>query len=307
MIQASHLMKRFGSFTAVADVTLQVEPGQILALLGPNGAGKTTTIRMLASLLQPTAGSAIVAGYDTVRQPALVRQSVGLLTELPGLYSRMNAIEYLAFFGRLYPLAEDKLRAQAEHLLNYFGLWEDRNRAIGAYSKGMRQKVALARALLHSPAVVLLDEPTSAMDPASAKTVRDYIRYLREDRRTVLICTHNLAEAEDLADCIAIIKNGRIAVQGSSAQLKQRLLGSPLFEVRFGALVQEHPLPLNGLLTEVAWGADWLRYSTSDPGQANPWLIEHFVQAGAPVVSLSQVPQRLEAVYLQIVEEEPVL
>jgi len=144
----------------------------------------------------------------------------------------MNAVNYLNFFGEMYGMTPHQRADRAVHLLTYFGLWDARLRPIGTYSKGMRQKVALARALYHDPDVILLDEPTSAMDPASAKSVRDYISGLKQAGKTILICTHNLAEAETLADSIAIIKQGRIIAQGTSSELKQRWLGLPVYEVR---------------------------------------------------------------------------
>ena len=303
MIQARHLVKRFGSFTAVHDVTFEVAPGQILALLGPNGAGKTTTIRMLASLLRPSGGSATIADFDTVEQPEQVRRSVGLLTELPGLYGRMGAEAYLAFFGGLYPIPEARRAANAEALLTYFGIWEHRARAIGSYSKGMRQKVALARALLHDPQVILLDEPTSAMDPASAKSVRDYIAGLRRAGRTILMCTHNLAEAETLADSIAIIKRGKVVAHGSPVDLKRQLLGDPQYEVRLAQPLGATP-GLDGLATLEGYGDTWLRYRTPTPEATNPAVVQRLVDAGAQVVSLQPVGQTLEAVYLHMVEEQ---
>ena len=304
MIQAHHLAKRFGTAIAVEDVTLSVEKGQILALLGPNGAGKTTTVRMLASLLVPTTGQATIAGFDTVKDASQVRQMTGLLTELPGLYNRMSALDYLNFFGQLYGMTSARRTAQIEHFLKYFGTWDARRYPIGKYSKGMRQKVALARALLHDPQVILLDEPTSAMDPASAKSVRDYIRGLKEAGRTIVICTHNLGEAESLSDSIAIIKRGRIVAHGTSDELKRGLLGDPCFEVRFHKPVDPALFSLDGLLQIEAWDSTSLRYRTREPERANPAFVQHLVSAGAEVVSISQVPQSLEAVYLHLVGEE---
>ncbi len=301
MIQATDLVKRFGAFTAVAGVSLHVPRGEIVALLGPNGAGKTTTVRMLASLLRPTAGSATIAGFDSVTDPADVRRSVGLLTELPGLYNRMSARDYVRFFGDLYGVPRSEYEPRAQRLMEYFGLWDARGRAIGTYSKGMRQKMALTRALLHDPQVILLDEPTSAMDPASAKSVRDYIWGLKEQGRTFLICTHNLAEAEALADRIAIIKAGRIVAEGTAADLKRRLLGEPLYEVQFGRPYPQSVLNFNTVLRIDSTGDTWVRYRTTQPDTANPLFVKHLVQAGAEVVSVSPVALSLEDVYLSMV------
>ncbi len=174
MITAEDLTKHFDNFAAVESVNLNVDTGQVLVLLGPNGAGKTTTVRMLTSVLLPTRGRATVAGYDVVRQPDKVRASVGVLTEHHGLYGRMNAEEYLEFYGQLYGVERQQLDRRRDDLLEKFGLASARRKRLGEYSKGMRQKLALVRALLHEPPVLLLDEPTSAMDPESARMVRDF-------------------------------------------------------------------------------------------------------------------------------------
>ncbi len=179
MIQTENLCKCFDDFLAVDQVNLQVRAGEVLALLGPNGAGKTTTLRMLTSVLRPTSGWARVAGYDIVTQAQSVRSSVGILTEQHGLYGRMSAEEYLDFFGQVYRMQIDKRRKRVDELLGQYGLEGERKRKIGEYSKGMRQKLALARALFHDPPVLLMDEPTSAMDPESARLVRDAIHDLR--------------------------------------------------------------------------------------------------------------------------------
>ena len=195
MIETWNLTKHFGTFGAVNGLNFRVESGQILALLGPNGAGKTTTIRMLSAILAPTYGKAIVCGHDVVEEARVVRSIMGLLTEVPGLYTRMNGLDYLEFFGQLQQVPKKVMMPRIEDLLKRFGLWEARHRLIGTYSKGMRQKLALLRAIVHDPKVLYLDEPTSALDPYSAKLVRDYIFELKRDDRTILICTHNLGEA----------------------------------------------------------------------------------------------------------------
>ena len=244
MIVTENLTKRFGDFTAVHGLDLHVVEGEVLALLGPNGAGKTTTVRMLAGILKPTEGWARVAGYDVVQNAQEARHSVGLLTEFQGLYLRMRSLEYLDFFGELQGMSAQQRGERSELLLRRFELWDDRNRRLGEYSKGMRQKLALIRAMMHDPKVLFLDEPTSAMDPHSAKLVRDSIVDLKRDGRTVVICSHNLSEAELLADRIAIIRRGEIIALGSSDELKVDLLGYPLLEIHFAG-------PLDGFLSVI--------------------------------------------------------
>jgi ABC-2 type transport system ATP-binding protein len=303
MIETQGLAKHFGDFAAVDGIDLTVREGEVLSLLGPNGAGKTTTVRMLASILKPTAGWARVAGLDTVRDARQVRSAIGLLTEFPGLYLRMRGSDYLDFFGRLQGLSPAQRAERAEQLLRRFELWEARHQRTGEYSKGMRQKLALVRAMLHDPQVLFLDEPTSAMDPHSARLVREAIAELRRDRRTIMLCTHNLNEAESLADRIAIIRRGRIVALGTPAELKHRLLGDPVLELRLAR-------SLDGLLPELAemvpvleHGDTWLRYRTAEPEVVNPRLIQRLADLDAPVITLSEVPRSMEEVYLRIVDE----
>ncbi len=303
MIETRGLTKHFGDFVAVQDVNICVHPGEVLALLGPNGAGKTTTVRMLTAILRPTAGTARVAGFDILTQAEYVRASVGVLTEHHGLYTRMSGSEYLDFFGRLYGLDEKFARKRAQALAARFGLAEVLDRRLGEYSKGMRQKLALVRAMLHDPPVLLLDEPTSAMDPQSARQVRDAIRDLRGDGRTIVLCTHNLPEAEELADRIAIIRRGRIIADGTPLELKARLLGPPLLEVRLASSLNGVVEQLADLVTIEGYGHNWVRYRTPAPETVNPQVVQRLAAKGAAVVTLSEVPQSLEEVYLRVVGE----
>lgn len=302
MIEAVGLAKYFGTFPAVTEVTLDVREGEIVVLLGPNGAGKTTTVRMLSAILRPSRGRAVVAGHDVEEEPIAVRQQVGLLTEFPGLYDRMEAIDYLDFFGALQGLDSATRRARSEELLRYFELWEARHLRLGDYSKGMRQKIALVRALLHDPPVLLLDEPTSAMDPASARLVRESILKLKQTGHTLLICTHNLAEAELLADRIAIIRLGEIIAFDAAINLHRQLLGPPLMEIELST-------PLDGVIDIaqevvriVDRGPNWLRYLAPRPRQVNPQVVHRLTDAGADIVTLREIPRSLEEVYLQIVK-----
>ena len=301
MIVTKDLCKKFGDFLAVDGVTLHIKAGEVLALLGPNGAGKTTTVRMLTSVLRPTHGWARVAGYDVVTQANQVRASVGILTEQHGLYARMPGDEYLDFFGQLYGLDAQTREQRVKNLLDLFGLQASRNQRIGEYSKGMRQKLALARAMLHDPQVLLLDEPTSSMDPESARLVRDSIHELRSGKRAIVICTHNLAEAEELADQIAIIRRGKIIVEGSPDYLIRNLLGGAEYEVRLGINLNGNipDLPPGAALT--TQGTDWLRYQVRQPERVNPMVLESLLGNGFPVISLQEVPKSLEQLYLQAV------
>jgi ABC-2 type transport system ATP-binding protein len=260
-------------------------------------------VRMLAAILRPTAGQAFVAGYSVTEHPREVRRRVGLLTEHPGLYLRMRGKEYLDFFGRLMGLSADERSRRAKELLARFGMSEAWDQRMGTYSKGMRQKMALVRAMLHDPSVLLLDEPTSAMDPHSAKLVREAVLGLRHHRRAIVICTHNLAEAEALADRIAIIRRGRIVALGTPAELKVRLLGPPMMELRLSQPTDGVVKLVSGLVDIETQGENWLRYSASNPQEANPVLLRALASHGFGVVTLSEVPRSLEDVYLRVVEE----
>lgn len=304
MIEAQGLTKYFGEFLAVNDISFQVEPGTVFAILGPNGAGKTTTIRMLTSILVPTSGTASVAGYDVVKHPAQVRASVGVLTEQHGLYERMKGLEYLDFFGRVYRLSATVRRKRSQELMERFGLGDALDRRVSEYSKGMKQKLALVRALLHDPPVLLLDEPTSAMDPQSARLVRDAIVELKYDRRTIILTTHNLTEAQELSNQIGVIRRGRIIAQGDIDSLSQRFVGPPLMDLR---TVQ----PLNGMTEHLRQMVkvreaypDRLLYETMTPAETNPLVLRRLLEAGIDVLTLSRVSQTLEEIYLNIVEED---
>ncbi|MBN1979243.1 MAG: ABC transporter ATP-binding protein [Anaerolineae bacterium] len=308
MIELMGLTKCFDDFTAVDGLTLSVQPGEILALLGPNGAGKTTTVRMLAAILRPTAGEARVAGYSVTEQAREVRRRVGVLTEHPGLYLRMRGGQYLDYFGRLMGLNAEERERRARELLARFGMADAWDRRMGTYSKGMRQKIALVRAMLHDPSVLLLDEPTSAMDPHSAKLVRDAVVGLRHHRRAIVLCTHNLPEAEVIADRIAIIRHGCIIALGKPDELKSRLLGAPLMELRLARPIgdprQNGVVKLVSDLVKVeAHGEGWVRYFTPNPQEVNPRLLGLLATHGVGVVTLSEVGRSLEDVYLRVVEE----
>ena len=304
MIETNDLSKQFNNdFWAVDGVNLCVEPGKILALLGQNGAGKTTTVRMLTALLKPTRGWARVAGYDVTKSPQDIRANVGVLTEQHGLYMRMTGEEYLEFFGRVYGLDPRARKTRSDYLLQYFGIAEAAQRRCGEYSKGMKQKLALARSLMHDPSVLLLDEPTSAMDPESSRLVRDEIARLRSSQRTIIICTHNLSEAEALADSIAIIYRGKILLNGTLDELKRVVLGPVEYEAKFAHNFDAGDLTLPQGVTLASRSTDSIRFRVDAPQVVNPLLVSALTSRNAPLVSFQEVPRRLEQVYLKTMAE----
>jgi ABC-2 type transport system ATP-binding protein len=303
MIEAIELTKRFDHFTAVDHLSLHVAEGEVLALLGHNGAGKTTTIRCLAGILEPTGGIARIAGYDVTKEPRMVRRLVGLLTEFPGLYDRMVATEYLDFFGRMQGIDSRTIAERSERLLTHFDLWRVRDQRMGQYSKGMRQKMALVRALLHDPSILFLDEPTSALDPQSAKQVRDTIHTLRGEGRTIILCTHNLSEAELLADRIAIIARGKIRAVGTGESLMRDYMGAPLMEIRTAEPLNGALSALHSLVNVTENGQDWIRFVVPAHADTHRQVLRTLDAHGHAVLSYHEVPRSLESLYLKIVEQ----
>lgn len=301
MIRTEHLSKRFDKLLAVDDLNLEVERGEVFGFLGPNGAGKTTTMRMLAALIAPTSGAAWINGKRIGQDDETVRANVGLLTETPGLYPRLNAEENLTFFAQLHGVKD--IAGQVRKYLTLLGLWERRTEAVGGFSKGMQQKLAIARALLHEPPVLFLDEPTSALDPEASRVVRDFVATLKGEGRTIFICTHNLDEADRLCDRVAVIKQRLIRVDAPEA-LRQGLYGrSVRVQLRENAaaylnLVRELPF-----VTGVDAIAKGLRVSLDEPENHNPELIQALVAAGAAIQFVERESHSLEQVYFDLLRE----
>ena len=300
------------------DLNLQIELGEVFGLLGPNGAGKTTTMRMLAGLIAPSAGRATVCGYDVAAQTTAVRERVGILTESPGLYENLSAEKNLEFFAKLHGLDRDRTRHQIERYLKLLGLWERRKDPSGTFSKGMKQKLSMARALLHEPPVLILDEPTSALDPEGAKHVRDFVQTLKGEGRTVIYCTHNLAEAQSLCDRVAIVKRALIRV-GTPRELQQALYGrkveirvtnaSPGYYGPDGVEIGE-AMTMNDLailaaslpgVGDVAVAGERLLVSMPDPEEITPRVVRELVLRGADVSRVAEVEYPLETAYLDLV------
>jgi len=294
------LSKAFETVQAVDRLSVEIRTGEIFGLLGPNGAGKTTTIRMLSALIAPTSGTAWVAGYQIGRQNQEIRQNVGILTETPGMYDQLSAERNLRFFAEMYEVAD--IPGKVERYLRMLGLWERRYEPVGTFSKGMRQKLAIARALLHEPKVLFLDEPTSGLDPEAARLVRQFIAELREAGRTIVLCTHNLDEADRLCDRIAVFKGTLLALDTPMA-LRRKLFGRKvvfhLAEMRpqylQSATQFEFVLSAEAVDNKLVIGLD-------DPEKNNPAIVRSLVDAGADIQFVGEVRQRLEDVYLELVK-----
>ena len=216
------MTKRFGGFTAVDQVSFKVGNGEVFGLLGPNGAGKTTTMRLLSTVLRPTSGTASVAGYDLLREPQKVRASIGVLPEDTGLYDRLTAKEHLLYYGRLHGMPEDSLMKRSDELLEIMELTDRANTKVGDFSKGMKQKVALLRAFIHDPPVMLLDEPTAGLDVMSARSIHGFVERFRSQGKTIMISTHNMTEAQKICNRIAIIDHARVVASGTVEELQAK-------------------------------------------------------------------------------------
>jgi ABC-2 type transport system ATP-binding protein len=297
MIRARGLGRTFGDFVAVEGVDLDVAEGEVFGFLGPNGAGKTTTVRLLTAVIGPTSGRASVAGHDVVASPDAVRASVGILTETPGLYVRLDAVENLRFFAELHGVADidAKIRAVLERL----DLWDRRLEPVGGWSKGMRQRLAIARAVLHDPKVLFLDEPTSALDPAAARTVRELVLELRKGGRTIVLCTHNLDEAERLCDRIAVIKT-RVLRIGTPMELTRDLDTTRTIVTLAGeAAAVAGAVRALPFVRSVEAEGRVLRVGLDEAD--NPALVRALVGADAAIVSVERHDKTLEEVYLDLV------
>lgn len=306
MIEVESLGKRFGAVEAVINLNFTVGDGEIFGLLGPNGAGKTTTVRMLAGLIVPSAGAARINGMQLGHDSARIRGTTGILTESPGLHDKLTARQNLGYYGRLYGMRGAALRRAVDRYLGVVGLEDEADRKVIGFSKGMRQKVAIARAMLHEPEVIYLDEPTSGLDPSAAKTVRDFVSTLRNAGRSIIICTHNLDEAERLSDRIAIMRGSLLQVNtpaalrrdGRAATVRVELAATDGETRRL--LDALTPLPFVSAARTEPGG---LQVEVRDPRSDNPELVAALVAHGARIVGVHEQAASLEEVYLRLVGE----
>jgi ABC-2 type transport system ATP-binding protein len=304
-IELRGLTKRFGHVIAVEDVSLQIPRGQVFGLLGPNGAGKTTTIKMIAGLVTPTDGTALLGGYDIGTQRSQAVQQIGAVLEgSRNVYWSLSAWQNLLYFGRLKGLRGAEIKPRAERLLRDLGLWDRRNELVGGFSRGMQQKVAVAAALVTDPQIVLLDEPTIGLDVEAARTVRQWVvRLARDEGKTIVLTTHLLAMAEELCDRVAVIRDGRIITDLPTGELLDRYV-----EDRFaveaagtGAALAD-ALPAN-LARESSNGRTTIELPTADQDALHAVLAQLHA-ASVPVLGVSRVRPSLEDVFVSLVKGE---
>ena len=304
MIDTVNLTRKFGEVTAVDGLTLHVDDGEVFGFLGPNGAGKTTTVRMLCCLISKTGGEARVANYDVgnVADAPKIRRLIGLVPDNVGLYEDLSAYENLDYYGKLYRRTEAQRKESIEYFLKMLGLWEKRDATTGTFSKGMKQKLAIARALIHDPEVLFMDEPTANLDPESAKTVRDFILELKKEKKTIFLNTHNLDEAQRICDRIGILNTKLMAV-GTPEELERSVRGRKtvvrLRHVNDAILGAVKKLSLGSVTRE----DDRLTIDVVDPEEENPAIVRAIVEAGGDVESLSVLGSTLEDAYLKLVRE----
>jgi len=304
MIDVKNLTKKFGNILAVDSLTFHVDEGEIFGFLGPNGAGKTTTTRMLCCLISKTCGEAKIAGYEigNIAHSLEIRKIIGLVPDNVGLYNELTAYENLDFYGKLYECSKKQRKENIEYYLTMMGLWENRDQSVGSFSKGMKQKIAVARALVHNPKLLFLDEPTANLDPESSKVVIDFILQFKKEGKTIFLNTHKLDEAQRICDRIGIIKT-RLLTVNSPDQLKKSIWGNKtviqLEEINNSivtAVKELNPKDFEVVENKIIINVD-------NPFEENPVIVKAIIKAGGCIQYVTRLNPDLEKAYLKIMEE----
>ena len=301
MIHVENLTKKFGNIIAVDNISFNVQESKIFGFLGPNGAGKTTTLRILSTLIQPTNGHIVINGHDCQKDGEYIRSIIGLLTETPGMYEKISAYENLNYFSGFYGIDEQKRKANIERFLKMFDLWDRKDSLVSTFSKGMKQKLALARSLVHEPKILFLDEPTAALDPESAHMVRTFIESLKNERTTVFLCTHNLEEASTLSDIVCIIKSKIIKI--STLDELQKNKKEKKIEIVFKENAQKYIDLLKTFkeISSLVLKENKVVFALEDPEILNPKIIKLLVDNGSEIVYFNQIKASLEEIYLDLI------
>ena len=304
MIDTENLTKKFGNLIAVDNITLHVNDGEIFGFLGPNGAGKTTTVRMLCCLISKTSGEARIGGYDVGNEAdsLKIRKLIGLVPDNVGLYDELSAYDNLDFYGKLYDCTEAQRKENIERFLKLLGLWEKKDVAAGSFSKGMKQKLSIARALIHDPQILFMDEPTANLDPESSKIVRDCILELKKEKKTIFLNTHNLDEAQRICDRIAIL-NTRLVAIGTPEELEKSIHGRKtvilLEQVGDTIIAALRKLTLRNMVID----GNKLTIDVTNPEKENVTILDTIFRAGGHVQSATVVGSTLEDAYLKLVRQ----
>ncbi len=305
MIEAENLTRKFGDLTAVENLSFKIAEGEVFGFLGPNGAGKTTTMRMLSCLISKTSGEARIAGFDIGNEAdsLKIRKIIGLLPENVGLYDDLTAYKNLDFYGKLYECSETQRKENIEHFLRMLGIWDKRDLSVGTFSKGMKQKLAIARALIHDPELLFLDEPTANLDPESSKTVREFILDLKNENKTIFINTHNLDEAQRICDKIGIF-NTKLMAMGSPEELEDSVWGNKTV-IQLELVTDKIMDALNNLaIGKITKDNNNLIIDVVDPENENPQIINTIIGVGGRVQYVTPLSPSLEDAYLKIVRGE---
>lgn len=304
MITVENLTKKFETVTAVEDISFNINESEIFGFLGPNGAGKTTTIRMLSTLISPTSGKITIDNRDIRSDGEYIRSITGLLTESPGMYEKISAYDNLEYYSSFYDIPGSRRKNNIEKYLKMFDLWDRRDDLAGTYSKGMKQKLALSRALIHEPKILFLDEPTAGLDPESAHMVRNFIESLKKEKTTIFLCTHNLEEASNLSDRVCIIKKRIIRI----ATLSE--LQSDDKNKRVEIVFTDNASRYIKLLEEIDKIKDIQADNNrailviEEPEISNPLIIKKLVDNGAEILYFNEIKATLEEIYLDLIKDE---
>jgi len=303
MIKAKNLTKIFGDVTALDNISFQIKESEIFSFLGPNGAGKTTTIRILSTLISPTSGKFTINGKDPKEDSSHIRSIIGLLTETPGMYEKISAHDNLKYFSNFYDISEKKRKNNIEKYLKMFDLWKRKDALVATYSKGMKQKLALSRALIHEPKILFLDEPTAALDPESAYMVRNFIESLKKERTTVFLCTHNLEEASNLSDRVCIIKKKIIKIASltelqTSKKYKNVEIVFKDDSKKFIDIIK----PIKEIIS-ISAKQNKINLSLEKPQITNPIIIKKLIENGVEILYFNEITESLEEIYLNLIKE----
>ena len=302
MIETRDLTRKFNGNTAVDNLNLKVRDGEVFGFIGPNGAGKTTTIRMICTLIAPTSGSVLVNDLDVndPKDALQIRSMIGFLPEVPGLYETLSAHRNLEFYASLYDVPADKRERRIKELLELLGIWDRKDDTVGKFSKGMKQKIAIARALVHDPEFLFLDEPTSGLDPVASLTVRNFLMDLKREGRTIFINTHNLDDAERLCDTVGVMKT-RLLALGSPEELSREFWGRTTV-VHLRAVTPTMIAAAKAVdgVMEIKQVENKLLIDVADPSSANPQIISALVRSGGEVEFVNELKRTLEDVYVRL-------
>ena len=305
MIEVENLSKKFDNITAVDNISFNIEEGEVFGFVGPNGAGKTTTVRMLSCLISSTSGTAKIAGFDiNNKEDSLkIRKMIGLIPDNVGLYNELSAYKNLDFYGKLYDLSNSKKKENIKYFLEMLGIWDKKDVLVGKFSKGMKQKLAIARALIHDPEILFLDEPTANLDPSSSKTVRNFLMDLKNENKTIFINTHNLDEVQQICDKIGIM-NTKLLRVATQKDLKESIWGRKTV-VQLEKVTNNVLNALNNAsFKNISISEDKLTFDINNPQKENPVIVNTIVNAGGRIQYVTQLDPSLEDTYLKFLREE---